>query len=333
MEQSVAIGVVAAVISAVTYGSTYVPVRWFEAGDGLYFQWMMCIGQTLFAAIVLCSTGWPPIFPLAMLSGAFFAVGNALTVYIMEGIGMAVGSLLWNTVTCVVGWAVTRFGLLGNPRQLPQDNVMNIIGVATVCIGGCFFATIRHHPMAVRPAPWQKEEDNGKLSFELPEQKISLLKRIGAILLTLIVGFLYGNMLTPINNLVADSEETGNPSGVSAYYFSFAFGALLTSTLIFMVYSVIRRNQPFINAELTLPSLVSGIIYAIATFCFFLANQHLDQTIAYPILSKAPGVVVSLWAVFLFKEIKGFRDLAALVAGITITITGIVLVSLSKVHF
>lgn len=53
----------------------------------------------------------------------------------MEGIGMAVGSLLWNTVTCVVGWAVTRFGLLGNPRQLPQDNVMNIIGVATVCIG------------------------------------------------------------------------------------------------------------------------------------------------------------------------------------------------------
>ncbi|VDP13945.1 unnamed protein product [Heligmosomoides polygyrus] len=227
---------------------------------GLYFQWMMCIGQTLFAAIVLCSTGWPPIFPLAMLSGAFFAVGNALTVYIMEGIGMAVGSLLWNTVTCVVGWAVTRFGLLGNPRQLPQDNVMNIIGVAT------------DHEVSIT------SDGDGHFS---------------AILLTLIVGFLYGNMLTPINNLVADSEETGNPSGVSAYYFSFAFGALLTSTLIFMVYSVIRRNQPFINAELTLPSLVSGIIYAIATFCFFLANQHLDQVSIYSGRRPVFGVIIN----------------------------------------
>ncbi|PIO66793.1 hypothetical protein TELCIR_11482 [Teladorsagia circumcincta] len=66
----------------------------------------------------------------------------------------------------------------------------------------------------------------------------------------------------------------------------------------------LRMNRPFINPELTLPSLISGIIYSVATYCFFLANQHLDQTIAYPILSKAPGVVVSLWAVFLFEEIK-----------------------------
>ena len=48
---------------------------------------------------------------------------------------MAVGSLLWNTITCVVGWAVTRFGVLGNPQQLPHNNIMNIIGVIIVCIG------------------------------------------------------------------------------------------------------------------------------------------------------------------------------------------------------
>ncbi|KAK6012201.1 hypothetical protein OSTOST_22654 [Ostertagia ostertagi] len=159
MQQDVVVGVGAAVVSAITYGSTYVPVRWFETGDGLYFQWMMCIGQSLFGAIVLGVTGWPPVFPFAMLSGVFFAIGNALTIYIMDGIGMAVGSLLWNTVTCVTGWAVTRFGLLGNPQQLPHDNVMNIIGVGTVCIGGCFFATIKHHRMKVRPAPWQTKPE------------------------------------------------------------------------------------------------------------------------------------------------------------------------------
>ena len=39
--------------------------------------------------------------------------GNALTIFIMEGLGMAVGGLLWNTVTCIMGWAVSRFGLFG----------------------------------------------------------------------------------------------------------------------------------------------------------------------------------------------------------------------------
>ncbi|ETN77011.1 hypothetical protein NECAME_00537 [Necator americanus] len=140
-------------------------------------------------------------------------------------------------------------------------------------------------------------------------------------------------MLTPINYLVAHSAETGNPANVSSYFFSFCIGALLTSTIIFMIYSAVKLNRPLINPEITLPSLTSGLIYSVATYCFFLANQHLDQTIAYPILSKAPGIVVSLWAVFLFNEIKGCRDLTTLVAGICTTVTGIALISASKIHF
>ncbi|KHJ89480.1 hypothetical protein OESDEN_10693 [Oesophagostomum dentatum] len=138
-------------------------------------------------------------------------------------------------------------------------------------------------------------------------------------------------MLTPINYLIANSALTGDPADVSSYFFSFCIGALLTSTVIMMIYSGVRRNRPFVNPELTLPSISAGIIYAIATYTFFLANQHLDQTIAYPILSKAPGIVVSLWAVFLFREIKGCRDLTALVVGICVTVTGILLIFISKV--
>ncbi|KJH43779.1 hypothetical protein DICVIV_10208 [Dictyocaulus viviparus] len=289
MPQDVVVGVSAAVISAVAYGSTYVPVRWFEIGDGLFFQWIMCIGQILFGIVVLATVGWPPVFPLAMLSGVFFASGNALTVYIMDGIGMAVGSLLWNTITCIIGWAVTRFGILGNPQQLPHHNVMNIIGVITVCIG--------------------------------------------AILLTLFVGSLYGNMMTPINYLMIKSAQTDTSFTNSSYFFSYCIGALLTSTVIFMIYSLIRFNRPFINPDLILPSIFSGIIYATATYCFFLANENLDQTIAYPILAKAPGIIVSLWAVFLFKEIKGCYDLTKLSVGISITITGISLIAISKIQF
>ncbi|KAK6054793.1 hypothetical protein COOONC_07707 [Cooperia oncophora] len=102
---------------------------------GMYFQWLMCIGQLIAGVGVLAFTGWPPIYPLALLGGMFFAIGNALTITIMDGIGMAVGSLLWNSVTCVVGWAVSRFGLFGSLKKVPYDNVMNIIGVVVVCIG------------------------------------------------------------------------------------------------------------------------------------------------------------------------------------------------------
>ncbi|KAK5983820.1 hypothetical protein GCK32_006423 [Trichostrongylus colubriformis] len=134
-EQNTPVGLVSATLATVLYGSCYVPVRWFEAGDGMYFQWLMCIGQLLAGVAELSLTDWPPIYPLGMFGGMFFAIGNSLTVTIMDGIGMAVGSLLWNTVTCIVGWAVSRFGLFGSTKKEPYDNVMNIIGVIVVCVG------------------------------------------------------------------------------------------------------------------------------------------------------------------------------------------------------
>ncbi|VDO60045.1 unnamed protein product [Heligmosomoides polygyrus] len=314
MHQS--LGLVSALMATILYGSCYVPVRWFEAGDGLYFQWMMCIGQLIVGVVSLTFTRWPPVYPLAMLGGSFFAIGNALTIRIMDGIGMAVGSLLWNTVTCIVGWAVSRFGLFGSLKKVPHDNVMNIIGVVVVCVGGVFFATIKHHPMKVRPAPWQLSVT---LYFLNPILKPVFTAVIAvssqtanpyfsATLLTIFTGFLYGNMMTPMNFMIMQSETSGDstndPLTYSTFFFSFCIGALLTSTVIFAAYSLYRKNQPFINPELTAPSLLSGLMYGAATCFFFTANQHLDPIVAYPILAKAPGVVCSLWAIFLFKEIK-----------------------------
>ncbi|VDL72391.1 unnamed protein product [Nippostrongylus brasiliensis] len=333
-EQSFALGLASAIFATLLYGSCYVPVRWFEAGDGLYFQWLMCIGQLVVGVVVLAVYAWPPVYPLAMLGGLFFAIGNALTITIMDGIGMAVGSLLWNTVTCIVGWAVSRFGLFGSLMKVPYDNVMNIIGVVVVCVGGCFFATLKHHPMKVRPAPWQLSEmDNQSLDGKPEERPISTVRRIIATLLTVFVGFLYGNMMTPMNFMIMESETSGGSLTYTTFFFSFSLGALLTSTVIFVVYSLYRRNRPFINPELTVPSLLSGIMYGTATVFFFTANQHLDPIVAYPILAKAPGIVCSCWAILLFKEIKGRWDVLQLIAGVIATLVGITLITVSKIKF
>ena len=56
-----------------------------------------------------------------MLSGVMYASGskkcrmklmrnlaNAFAIFIMEGLGMAVGSLIWNVATAVWGWLIPR---------------------------------------------------------------------------------------------------------------------------------------------------------------------------------------------------------------------------------
>lgn len=327
MEKDTSLGIVCAVVSAITFGSTYVPLKWFHKGDGLYFQWVQSLGQLLVGVAVALTTTPAPIHPIAMLSGMFYSIGNSLTVFIMDGIGLAIGYLLWNTVTCVVGWAVTRFGLFANPQQSPKSDWLNILGVVTVCVGGAIYAPIKHIPSKVRPAPWMDED----YKTEFVVKEVPMTRRIVCLFLTIFVGFLYGNFLTPINYIIAN--EPGSHQDVRAYILSYCLGSFVTSTVIFFLYACVKKNTPLVNAELSMPSIISGILYGIAVTTFFMANQHLDQVIAYPILSKAPGIIVSLWAIFLFKEIQGKKDIIQLYIGIAVTLLGIALISLSKVEF
>ncbi|KAF1759493.1 hypothetical protein GCK72_015960 [Caenorhabditis remanei] len=304
MEKDTTLGIVCAVVSAITFGSTYVPLKWFHKGDGLYFQWVQSLGQLLVGVTVALTTTPAPIHPIAMLSGMFYSIG-------------------------VVGWAVTRFGLFANPQQHPRSDWLNILGVVTVCVGGAIYAPIKHIPSRVRPAPWSVEEDYK--TDPLVVQEVSCTRRIICLFLTIFVGFLYGNFLTPINYIIAN--EPGSHQDVRAYILSYCLGSFVTSTVIFFFYAIFKKNTPLVNAELSMPSIVSGILYGIAVTTFFMANQHLDQVIAYPILSKAPGIIVSLWAIFLFKEIQGKKDIIQLYIGIGVTLLGIAFISLSKVEF
>ncbi|CAI4231319.1 unnamed protein product [Auanema sp. JU1783] len=327
MDQNAVYGGVMAFSAIVLYGSCYLPVRWFEAKDGIFFQWLMNIGQFLVGVAVYIACDCPPFEPLSMLTGVQFAIGNGLTVFIMDGVGMAVGVLLWNTVCCVVGWAISRFGLFGTPQSVPYNNLLNIIGVIGVCIGGAFFAPIRHHPMKVRPAPAQYLIEDGEKT-STPKYP-STSRRALSIALCLFVGFLYGNMVTPINYAIANGA---NPH-MHNHFFASTVGSLFTSTFIFAGYGLYKKNRPFINPELALPSLLSGLIYGAATCCMLAAIEHLGQIIAYPIISKSPGVVASFWAVYLFKEIRGKNNFLMLIVGITATIGGVIIISLSKVPF
>ncbi|KAF1759468.1 hypothetical protein GCK72_015935 [Caenorhabditis remanei] len=328
METKTITGIVYSFISAATLGSTLVPLKFFDRSDGIYFQWVQTMGQLMVGVFLTMFTTPSPVLPVAMINGVFYAIGNSFSVFIMENLGMAIGYLIWNSVACIVGWAVTRYGLFYNIQQIPKCEWLSVLGIAGIILGSAIFTMVKKKSMRVRPAPWSTLEDQIKHAKKTKEEP-PIPRKIVCLLLTMFVGFLYGNFYSPISYLM--TNDPGASQDVRSYFLSYCLGASFTSTVIFMGYSVVMKNVPRCNPELTTPSIVSGILYGVGMLSFFTACQNLDQVIAYPILSKAPGIVVSLWAIFLFKEIQGRKNIIQLFFGIFVTLLGICCVSLSKV--
>ncbi|GMT23690.1 hypothetical protein PFISCL1PPCAC_14987, partial [Pristionchus fissidentatus] len=339
-EQNLLLGGVAVVICVVSFGTVFVPIKKFEARDGIFVALMMSLGQLIPALITSISYGTPIVYPLALLSGVCYALANSCSIFIMEGVGMAVGGLVWNVVTALTGWAIARFGLFGTPLEVPSSNILNVIGVVVLCLGGFIFTFIRSIPIETRPAPhYEAQSYNfrtvgiGRPFFhEVKKEGKPFQLRIIAFVLAIICGFLYGNMPTPINYLVAQ-HNAGVPNlspHHGAYTLSFAVGSIITSIVIFIGYSVLRRNKPFINVEIAVPALLGGVLYGIATSTLFVSLEHLNQVIAFPICSMSPGIVTTLWAVLFYKEIEGKFNFSTLAVAYLVTFAGIICIAVSK---
>ena len=99
-----------------------------------------------------------------------------------------------------------------------------------------------------------------------------------------------------------------------------------------------RRELPLFRALLSCccvcvvpaPGFICGIGWAIAQTAWFIANDTLQLPVAFPLVSVGPGIVASLWSVFMFKEITGTRNYIVLAAGFVARIIAAVLIALSR---
>ncbi|VDK60523.1 unnamed protein product [Anisakis simplex] len=200
---------------------------------------MMGIAIIFVGFIVLAWNHFPPFYPLPMLGGLFWGVANSTAIMLTEVLGLALALLIWNTVSCIMGWATSRFGLFGTLPEPPKSDLLNYLGLVLLVIGS------DHH------AEFPQAPENG-----------------------------------------------------SAYVFSYFTGILLTTSSIFIIYSIAKRGRPMIYRRLVLPSLLCGAQWAVGMTLLFVANDNLSQTIAYPIITVLPGGVAALWSVLYFREIK-----------------------------
>ena len=90
------------------------------------------------------------------------------------------------------------------------------------------------------------------------------------------------------------------------------------------------RGSPLINPRLVLPSFVSGLMWGVAQTMWFIANDALSVSVAFPIITSGPGIVSALWGVFVFGEIRGARNYLVLCCAIAIALIGCSLIGASK---
>ncbi|VDL78033.1 unnamed protein product [Nippostrongylus brasiliensis] len=358
---SLAVGLAACGVSSVFFGSMFVPIRKFDAADGIFAQWVMATAILLIGFVVFCILGFPGFYPLAMLGGMSWTIGNATAIPIISRLGMALGMLIWNTTNCLTGWAGGRFGLFGMKAHPPASSILNYGGLVCVIIGGILFSRIRSES-----AP-EKEKDpkirmasveskaNGTVeksllsseegSTEPDEDSVSdrdravkkagvqriLLVYLCGFVAALIAGVFYGMTFVPVIYMMDNPDLfVGYPDDGLAYVFSHFFGIFLTATVIFIGYAAVKRNRPIVPSFIFLPSLASGMLWGIAQSSFFIANQHLSQAVTFPIISMLPGCVASAWSIFYFHEIRGKRNFTILAVAMAVTITGAIMVGLSK---
>merc|ERR1719352_1946423 len=92
------------------------------------------------------------------------------------------------------------------------------------------------------------------------------------------------------------------------YVFNQFCGILLASIGYFLLYCVYMGNEPKINPQIALPGFLSGVMWAVAQVCWFVANAELGYSTSFPIVLIGPGLIATLWSVFLFKDIRGARN-------------------------
>ncbi|KIH51877.1 hypothetical protein ANCDUO_18028 [Ancylostoma duodenale] len=103
--------------------------------SGFSAQLFMCIGAFAAAAVVHGLLDFPPLYGFAMISGVLWCTANAFANQIMNRLGMALSVLVWNTVSCLTGWAKSRYGLFGLPAAIPVSTVLNYLGIVGLIAG------------------------------------------------------------------------------------------------------------------------------------------------------------------------------------------------------
>lgn len=304
------------IISALGFGSNYIPIKKYSSGDGMFFQFIFCCSIFLSGIIVAIYTNCN-FYPFAMLGGFLWATGNILCVPAIKLIGLAPAICIWGSSNMLIGWSSGVFGIFGYPIKEYVSNIyLNYVGVFLSFIALILYSLIKI----------EKDENEINVFEEerlLPNTKEYIRKSVG-ISCALISGTFFGTNFNPIVN-IRIRENISNLDCV----FSHFCGIFLTSFTYFLFYCFYKK-KPLLYPKIIIPGFFSGILWSLADIAWFVSNEKLGQSISFPIVTSTPNIIASLWSICLFKEICGKRNYLLLTIALSLTILSSIVISLSK---
>uniref|UniRef100_A0A8C5TQV6 Transmembrane protein 144 n=1 Tax=Malurus cyaneus samueli TaxID=2593467 RepID=A0A8C5TQV6_9PASS len=320
-----AIGFTSSTVAVLLFGTNFVPVKKFDTGDGMFFQWILCASIWIVSLVVNLIQNCPRFWPLAMVGGFVWATGNVTVVPIVKTIGLALGLLIWASFNLLTGWASSRFGWFGIDPEEVSRPILNYIGAGLSLTSAVIFLFIK------------TEVQTSSASLEstpLLRESVSTLQ-LGCSL-AVVAGILYGSSFVPVLYIKDHGRRNGTIyTGASQFDLDYVFahfsGIFLTSTIYFLIYCAVKKNKPNVYPQAILPGFVSGVLWAIANCCWFLANHYLSAVVSFPIITAGPGLVAAMWGVLVFKEIKGLKNYVLLSVSFCIILAGSLSTAFSKV--
>ncbi|XP_005217677.1 transmembrane protein 144 isoform X1 [Bos taurus] len=361
-------GFIASIVAIVLFGSNFVPLKKYETGDGMFLQWVLCAAIWLVALVVNLILHCPKFWPFAMVGGCIWATGNIAVVPIIKTIGLGLGILIWGSFNALTGWASSRFGWFGMDAEEVAKPVLNYIGAGLSVVSAFIFLFIKseipNNTYSVDTTPLISEHVINKTQDPDPDcswvDKLSTAQsHLVGCSLAVISGILYGSTFVPIiyikdHSKRNDSIYAGASQNDLDYVFAHFSGIFLTSTVYFLAYCVAMKNNPKLHPEAVLPVVVplgvwtfleryvvgelvcvsgflSGVLWAIATCCWFIANRSLSAVVSFPIITAGPGFIATMWGVFMFKEIQGRKNYLLMMLAFCIILTGALCTAFSKI--
>eukprot|EP00457_Paulinella_chromatophora_P009194 gb/GEZN01009251.1/.p1 GENE.gb/GEZN01009251.1/~~gb/GEZN01009251.1/.p1 ORF type:complete len:365 (+),score=40.57 gb/GEZN01009251.1/:79-1173(+) len=349
-------GYVAALISVLFFGCSFLPVKKFKAGDGLFFQWCQCAGAWTVGLLLQLFSSSREFYPLAALGGAAWATGNVLCVTVIRLIGMGMGMLVWGMANLLMGWLAGHFGLFGIHKQTTNSDALNITGVCLCIVSmfvmffvkpadqnqynlledtflpidGAVSSSTLQVPMPShldRPELRNDSLDESESEDWMDKLSISQRRSLG-FGLAVLAGILFGAQFLPAQYLI-DHPDTLT-DGISPnsdqsldYVFSCYCGILLAGTTWFLFYAMCRCNHPEVVPALAFPAFISGLMWGIGCVGWFVANGALKFVVAFPIITTGPGLISTLIGILFFREIEGRRNYLILTLAFLLTGSGI----------
>ncbi|XP_034036847.1 transmembrane protein 144b [Thalassophryne amazonica] len=323
----------------------FVPVKRLETGDGMFFQWVYCAAIWSVSVVGDLILQPPKFHPFAMIAGVLWATGNMAAVLIVKSVGLSIGMLIWGSAGLLMGWAISRFGWFGIEAESVSKPLLNCCGAGLCLIshGLIFFfvkSDVELHPNSeltlllidARQTLGSCQPDDSELWIDSFRPKT---RRFIGCLLAVFAGVLTGSSFVPIlyiksHSLCRDSMFYGASLYELDYVHALCSGIFVASTVYFTVYCAAMNNRPRVYARAVLPALLSGLLWALGTYCWYLSSNYLSAVVAFPIACAGSGLVAALWGSVVFREIKGLANCCIFFLASCIVVAGSLLTAFSK---